>query len=81
MWRKVRRASCEKWLLVFRAAQIKMLHGLHRARRRRAWRNLTTNFFIAVVVVPVLLFGLRTHSRLFEAFFHLKAFAGRLGKW
>lgn len=45
------------------AAQIKMLHGLHRARRKRAWRNLTTNFFIAAVVVPLLLFGLHAHSR------------------
>lgn len=45
------------------AAQIRMLHGLHRARRKRAWRNLMTNFFIAAIVVPLLLFGLHAHSR------------------
>ncbi|CAK9085731.1 Nuclease S1 [Durusdinium trenchii] len=44
------------------ASQMRRQH-LHRIRRRRAWRNLTTNLFIAAVVVPLLLFGLHAHSR------------------
>mmetsp|Transcript_46960 Transcript_46960/g.105455 ORF Transcript_46960/g.105455 Transcript_46960/m.105455 type:complete len:428 (+) Transcript_46960:64-1347(+) len=45
------------------SGQMKLLHGLHRARRRRAWRNLTINLVIAVILVPLLLFGLHVHSR------------------
>ncbi|CAE7819604.1 nucS [Symbiodinium sp. CCMP2456] len=45
------------------SGQAKLLYGLHRARRQRAWRNLTINLIIAAVVVPALLFGLHLHSR------------------
>eukprot|EP00931_Biecheleriopsis_adriatica_P102263 TRINITY_DN77255_c0_g1_i1.p1 TRINITY_DN77255_c0_g1~~TRINITY_DN77255_c0_g1_i1.p1 ORF type:complete len:434 (+),score=91.63 TRINITY_DN77255_c0_g1_i1:74-1375(+) len=45
-------------------SQLKLLVGLHRARRRRAWTNLCTNAAIAAVVVPLLVAGLHTHSRM-----------------
>jgi len=45
------------------SAQLKLLHGLHRARRRRAWRNLGINTMIAILVVPTLLIGLNLHSK------------------
>lgn len=45
------------------SSQLHLLSGLHRARRRRAWKNFGINTLIAAVLVPALLFGLTTHSR------------------